>query len=96
MHTPEMVGGFRHKGLEELFLTGKTRRIGAPYLRKCMRILQSLEVAVQPEEMNLAGYRFHSLHGAPQRWSVRVTANYRITFAWSGENAEDIDFEDYH
>jgi plasmid maintenance system killer protein len=27
---------------------------------------------------------------------VRVTANYRITFAWSGENAEAVDFEDYH
>jgi proteic killer suppression protein len=27
---------------------------------------------------------------------VRVTGNYRITFGWSGENALDIDFEDYH
>ena len=91
-----MVGGFRHKGLEEIYLTGKSRRIGAPYLRKCVRILQSLEVANLPAEMNLAGYRFHSLCVSPQRWSVRVTANYRITFAWSGENTEDIDFEDYH
>jgi hypothetical protein len=31
-----------------------------------------------------------------ERWSVRVTANYRITFRWSGEDAIDIDFEDYH
>jgi proteic killer suppression protein len=46
--------------------------------------------------MNIAGFRFHSLHGSPQRWSVRVTGNYRITFGWSGETAEDIDFEDYH
>jgi len=91
-----MVGAFRHKGLEEIYLTGKTRRIGAQYVRKCVRILQSLEVATQPEEMNLAGYRFHRLRGSPQRWSVRVTGNYRITFGWSGENAEDVDFEDYH
>jgi proteic killer suppression protein len=91
-----MVGRFRHRGLEEIYLTGKTRRIGVQYLRKCVRILQSLEVAAQPEEMNLAGFRFHSLRGSPQRWSVRVTGNYRITFAWSGENAEDVDFEDYH
>jgi proteic killer suppression protein len=91
-----MVGSFRHKGLEEVYLTGKTRRIGTPFLRKCVRILQSLEVATQAEEMNLAGYRFHSLRGNPQRWSVRITGNYRITFAWSGENAEDIGFEDCH
>ena len=91
-----MIGAFRHKGLEELYLTGKTRRIGAEYVRKCVRILQLLEVASNPEDMNIAGFRFHSLHGSPQRWSVRVTGNYRITFSWSGETAEDIDFEDYH
>jgi toxin HigB-1 len=91
-----MIGAFRHKGLEELYLTGKTRRIGAEYVRKCARILQLLEVAANPEDMNIAGFRFHSLKGNPQRWSVRVTGNYRITFGWSGENAQDIDFEDYH
>ena len=91
-----MIGGFRHKGLEEIHLTGKTRRIGAAHIRKCVRILQLLEVAAQPDDMNIAGFRFHGLQGNPRRWSVRVTGNYRITFGWSGENALDIDFEDYH
>ena len=91
-----MIGAFRHKGLEELYLHGNTRRIGAEYVRKCVRILQSLEVALRPEEMNVAGFRFHSLRGTPRRWSVSVTGNYRITFGWAGEEACDIDFEDYH
>ena len=91
-----MVGGFRHKGLEEIHLAGKTRRIGADRTRKSVRILQLLEVAAQPEDMNIAGFRFHGQQGNPKRWSVRVTGNYRITFGWSGENALDVDFEDYH
>jgi len=91
-----MVGGFRHKGLEEIHRTGKTRRIGADYTRKCVRILQLLEVAGVPEDMNVAGFRFHALHGDPKRWSLRVTGNCRITFGWSGENAVEVDFEDYH
>lgn len=91
-----MVASFRHKGLEELYFTGKTRRIGAAYVRKCVRILQSLEVATRPEDMNVTGYGFHSLRGNPPRWSVRVTGNYRITFGWPGENAWDVDFEDCH
>ena len=91
-----MVGSFIHKGLEEIYVTGQTRRIGAQHIRKCVRIPQSLQVATRPEEMNLAGYRFHRLRGSLPRWSVRVTGNYRITFGWSGENAEDVDFEDYH
>ena len=91
-----MISGFKHKGLEELHFTGKTRRIGTEYRRKCVRILQLLDVAAQPEDMNIAGFRFHGLQGNPQRWSVRVTGNYRITFGWSGENAMDVDLEDYH
>jgi toxin HigB-1 len=58
-----VIGGFRHKGLEEIYLTGKTRRIGADQVRKCVRILQLLEVAGQPEDMNIAGFRFHGLRG---------------------------------
>ena len=96
VYTRIVVGGFRHKGLEEIYLTGATRRVGAEHVRKCVRILQALEVATQRDQMNIAGYRFHSLHGKPRRWSIRVSGNYRITFGWSGENAEDIDFEDYH
>jgi toxin HigB-1 len=71
-----VIDGFEHKGLEELYLTGKTRRIGADCSRKCIRILQLLVVSTRPEDMNVAGSR---------RWSVRVTANYRITFGWTGK-----------
>jgi len=55
-----------------------------------------LDAATKPEDMNIVGLYFHSLEGAPKRWSVRVTANYRITFGWSGEAAFDIDLEDHH
>jgi proteic killer suppression protein len=91
-----MIGEFRHKGLEEIYRTGTTRRIGPDHLRKCIRILQLLEVASQPEEMNIAGFHFHGLRGKPKRWSVRVTWSYRVTFGWSGQTALDVDFEDYH
>lgn len=91
-----MIGSFRHKGLEDIYQTGKTRRIGAEHVRKCIRILQMLETALEPEQMNLAGMRFHGLQGSPKRWSVRVSANYRITFGWSGDSATNIDLEDYH
>jgi proteic killer suppression protein len=91
-----MIVGFRHKGLEELSSTGRTHRIGAEYIRKCLRVLQLLDVAVKQEDMNIAGLRFHALRGKPPRWSVRVTGNYRITFGWSGEDAIEVDLEDYH
>lgn len=61
-----------------------------------MRILQLLDVTLRPEEMNIAGFHFHGLQGSPKRWSVRVTANLRITFGWNAEDAVDVDLEDYH
>jgi proteic killer suppression protein len=91
-----VIGGFRHKGLEEIYLTGKTRRIGAEHVGKCVRIMRLLDAAERPEDLNIAGFRFHALQGKPKRWSVRVSGNYRVTFGWSGESAVDIDFEDYH
>jgi toxin HigB-1 len=89
-----MIEGFRHKGLEELYRHGETRRIGAALVRKCLRILQLLELARKPEDMNITGLRFHALHGKPPRWSARVTGNYRVTFGWSGGKALEVDLED--
>jgi plasmid maintenance system killer protein len=62
--------GGRHaypKGLEELHLAGKTRRIGESHIRKCARILQLLDVAEQPQDMDISGFRFHGLQGNPKR-----------------------------
>jgi proteic killer suppression protein len=91
-----VIESFRHKGLEELYSRGKTRRIGSELIGKCARILQLPELAEKPEDLNIAGFRFHGLHGNPKRWSLRVTGNYRITFGWSGSKAQEVDFEDYH
>ena len=92
-----MIGRIKHKGLAELYRSGITRKISADRIRKCVRILQLLDAASKPEEdMNVVGLHFHALQGSPRVWSVRVTANYRITFGWSGEAAVDIDLEDYH
>ena len=47
IYTKIVIGGLRHKGLEELYLSGRTRRIGAGEIRKCARILQLLEPGEQ-------------------------------------------------
>jgi proteic killer suppression protein len=47
--------------------------------------------------MNLPGYRFHDLKGpAKGRYAVDASGNWRITFGWDGEDAIDVDLEDYH
>ena len=47
--------------------------------------------------MNNPGYRLHQLAGNRRGvWSVRVSANWRITFRFDSGEAVDIDLEDYH
>jgi len=58
-------------------------------------MLQALDAAARPEQMNLPGFYFHALRGA-HRWSIRASGNWRITFAWDGADAIDVDLEDYH
>ena len=58
-------------------------------------MLRALDAAGRPEDANLPGFHFHRLQGAP-RWSIRVTGNWRITFAWDRADAIDVDLEDYH
>lgn len=48
------------------------------------------------KDMNLPGFRFHKLQGKPERSSVQVTANWRLTFGWVDGHAVNVNFEDYH
>lgn len=60
-------------------------------------VLSRLDVARMPGDMHLPGLRFHALTGNLKgRFSVSVSPNWRITFAWDGEDAVDVDLEDYH
>lgn len=58
-------------------------------------MLARLDSVAAPEDMNLAGWFFQALKGV-DRYSVRVSGNWRITFGWLGEDAIDVDIEDYH
>lgn len=92
----EMIKSFRHRGLKKLFTQGDASGIRADWVRKMEIRLAALDSTEKPEDLNVPGWRFHVLRGyRPMRYSIRVTGNYRITFAWDG-GAIDVDLEDYH
>ena len=52
---------------------------------------------INPQDMNLPGYRLHKLTGdRKDLWSVTVSGNWRITFYFEGQDAYLVDYEDYH
>ena len=94
-----MIKSFRNKALERLWWRGETRRIDPRHVKKVCRRLGELEAATEPGDMNLPGYRLHSLTGDQAgRYAIRVDENWRLTFAWddAGPHAIDVDYEDDH
>jgi toxin HigB-1 len=92
-----MIRSFRSKALAQFAKTGNASKLNVPNVNRVRRILLALDGAQHPNEMNLPGYRFHGLKGREQgRFAVDASGNYRITFAFDGEDAVDVDMEDYH
>lgn len=92
-----MIKSFKHKGLERFFRRSDYRGIPARSAARIERILDRLDAALQPDDMNLPGYKFHPLKGdRAGAYAVTVTGNLRITFEFDGEDAIHVDLEDYH
>ncbi len=92
-----MIRTFRHKGLGRFFAKGDHRGIPAQFAARIERMLDRLEASAKPGDMNLPGYRFHALKGERAgEFAVSVSGNWRITFRFDGEDAVDVDLEDYH
>jgi len=92
-----MILTFGSKGLAELFEKRKTAKVDAKLQPKILRILDALDRATRPQDMRIPGFDFHPLKGFnPTRYSVHVNGPWCITFAFEGDNAVAVEFEQYH
>ncbi len=92
-----MILGFRHRGLKRLYERGDRSRISPQLADQTEDILGLLDMAKNPEDMNLPGYRLHKLRGNLRGyWSITISGNWRIVFRFEDGNAFDIDLIDYH
>ena len=92
-----VITSFRHKGLETFFLTGSSKGIQAKHKKRLRLILGRLHASRHAQDMNLPGLQLHPLTGKRSgTWSVWVSGNWRVTFRFSGEDAEIVNYEDYH
>ncbi len=67
---------FKHKGLKALFETGITKKIQAAHAKKIILILDRLDAASEPKDMNYPGSDFHELKGNRKgTYSVHVNGN---------------------
>ena len=92
-----VIRSFRHKGLGRFFTDSDRSGIDARQAARIQRLLDRLDAAVKPDDMNLPGYRFHRLKGDRAGfYAVSVSGNWRITFRFADGDAVDVNLEDYH
>ena len=88
---------FRHSGLRRFWERDDASRLNSDHLERISSILDDSAVASRPEHMNNPGYHLHQLSGNRCGvWSVRVSANWHVTFRFSGNEVVDINLGDYH
>jgi len=91
-----MLKSYRHKGLKQFAETGSKAGIQPEHANRLRRLFSALDAATCPANMNAPGYALHALSGDLEDWAVRVSGNLRLTFAFEGEDAILIDYQDYH
>lgn len=92
-----MIKSFRHSGLERFFKIGSKAGIQPAHSEKLANRLQLLDFARSPADMNMPGWGLHQLAGDLKgHWAVKVSGNWRLTFAFEKENAILVDYQDYH
>ena len=89
-----MIKSFAHKGLQKFFITGNKAGIRADHAHKLARQLAMLNVATDPKDMDVPGWKLHKL--STGHWSIWINGNWRMTFIFVGEDVELVNYLDYH
>ena len=80
-----------------MFETGNSRGVQATHSRKLTDILDLLNAAASPQDVDFPGSFFHPLKGNLKGyWAVRASGNWRIIFRFEKGDALDVDYVDYH
>ena len=91
------IKSFRCTETEALFRQVRLPRF-ANIERTALRKLVQLDLAERLEDLRAPpGNRLESLAGnRAGQWSIRINAQFRICFVWTGSNAEEVEIVDYH
>ena len=92
-----MIASFRSKALQRFWERDDPRGLGRQWTAKVSLILDAMDSAVTPSELDIARFGFHALRGnMAGRYAITVSRNWRITFGREGDSAVEVDLEDYH
>jgi proteic killer suppression protein len=93
-----MIKTFADAQTQELYLTGKAKRVPPDVAARAVRKLEQINAAAQLEDLKVPpGNRLHQLEGDRRgQHSVSVNDQWRICFRFEDGDAYEVEFCDYH
>lgn len=93
-----MIKTFADRHTRELYETGKSKRWPPNIIRRAVRKLEYLDLAVRPEDLRVPpGNRLHALSGDREgQHSISINDQWRICFRFQDGDAYDVEICDYH
>jgi proteic killer suppression protein len=97
VYTIPVIKSYRHKGLQRFAENGSKAGIRPQHAARLRTLLTALDAAAEPDDMGAPGSNLHPLRGdLKDHWSVSVSGNWRITFAFERSDVILVDYLDYH
>jgi proteic killer suppression protein len=93
-----MIKSFADRLTQDLYVTGKAKRVPANVARRAARKLEYVDLATRLDDLKVPpGNRLHALEGERAgQHSIRVNEQWRICFRFIDGDAYDVEFCDYH
>jgi toxin HigB-1 len=93
-----MIKSFADKHTQELYETGKSKRIPPDVRKRAVRKLEYIDLATRLEDLKVPpGNWLHELERERQgQYSISVNDQWRICFRFIDGDAFDVEITDYH
>jgi toxin HigB-1 len=93
-----MIKTFADRHTQELYTTGKSRRLPADVVKRARRKLEYIDLAARLDDLKVPpGNRLHALERERAgQYAISVNDQWRICFRFTDGDAYDVEVTDYH
>ncbi len=93
-----MIKTFANKYTQEVYVTGRSKRLPSDILRRAIRRLEYIDLATCLDDLKVPpSNRLHSLKGnRAGQYSISINEQWRICFRFIDGDAYDVEITDYH
>jgi proteic killer suppression protein len=93
-----MIKTFADKETQQVFVTGKSKRLPPDLVKRAIRRLEYIHLATTLSDLRVPpSNRLHPLKGDRMgQYSISINNQWRICFRFSQGHAYDVEITDYH